>query len=568
MISLKLQHIKMTLGALLLALALSAGVAAAAQAKGKVAGLPAAEALRLGETMYRKGLLPSGQPMLAQVQDGIEIDGTMASCSNCHLPSGLGSLEGGIVSTPTNGAKLYAPFRGQLDVPGSTMKRSMYNGGSRPAYTDELLAKALTTGVDPAGRTLNDAMPRYDLSERDQEILIHYLKNLSSEHSPGLTPDSIRVATIVTGEVSPADREAFLQPLNAYLREDWNARVGLIQAQWDALWNQDHSAPKAFRKIELEVWELKGSPDSWGPQLEAYYRQKPVFAVLGGITTGKWDPIHDFCEKNKIPCILPITDLPVISETDRYTIYVSKGVYQEGEAAAKYLSRVFALPEDNQIVQLFRDDERGRATARGFADTWAKLGSAPLIDQPIATGQKLGADFWKKLSGAYPKAVLLLWLAPEDLAGVGALAESGNKPLFFSSTLLGYEYGTLPDQIRDFSFVTYPVRLPSDSGYSRTLLNNWMGFKKLPVTNPKIASQVFLIRTLFSDALLATAGEYYREYFLDSLDESKDQTNSSVTYPKLSFGPGQRYASKGCYVVTLPKGDQAKVVQQSDWVIY
>jgi hypothetical protein len=243
-------------------------------------------------------------------------------------------------------------------------------------------------------------------------------------------------------------------------------------------------------------------------------------------------------------------------------------VYQEGEAAAKYLSRVFALPDDNRIVQVFRDDERGRATARGFADTWAKLGSAPLVDKALAKGQKIGPEFWKKLSSAYPKATLLLWLAPEDLAGVGTLAESGNKPLFFSSTLLGGEYGALPDRIRDFSFVSYPGRLPSDSGYSRTLLNNWMAFKKIPVTNPKIASQVFLIRTLFSDALLATAGEFYREYFLDNMDESKDQTNASVLYPKLSFGPGQRYASKGCYVVTVPKGDQPKVVQQSDWVIY
>jgi hypothetical protein len=60
----------------------------------------------------------------------------------------------------------------------------------------------------------------------------------------------------------------------------------------------------------------------------------------------------------------------------------------------------------------------------------------------------------------------------------------------------------------------------------------------------------------------------YRDYFLDLFDVLEDQAKNSSGYPRLSFGPGQRYASKGCYIVTITGGPQPKVVRQSDWVIY
>jgi hypothetical protein len=554
--------------ALILFLCFFGEYARAAEGTDKVAGLTATEAFRLGEIMYQKGLLPSGEPMTALVQGGIEMEGTMSSCANCHLPSGLGSLEGGVISPPTNGIKLYAPRRGQMDIPGSTMKRAMFNGPNRPAYTDASLATALIDGVDPTGRTLNEIMPRYELNDRDKEIFIYYLKNLSSQFSPGLTPDTIRFATILTDEVSPADKQAFLQPLNAFVKDDWNGRVKLVSDQWDAVWKRSPDTPKAFRKIELDVWSLQGTPDTWGKQLEEYYRQKPVFAILGGITTGAWTPMHEFCEKNRIPSILPITDLPVISESDRYTLYISKGIYQEGEAAAKYLSRVFTIPAENRIIQVFRENDHGRALARGFSDTWSKLGTTAVTDRAIASGEKIGEDFWKKLSSTYPQSVLLIWLGPADLAGIDALAETGNKPLFFSSTLLAGDYAKVPDKIRDVTFIMHPNRLTENNEYSHTVLNNWMRFKKLPMANIKISSHIFLLKSVFSEALNSTAGEFYREFFLDNMDEGRDQLQTSITYPALSFGPGQRYASKGCYVVTIPKGDKPKVVRQSDWVIY
>jgi len=62
--------------------------------------------------------------------------------------------------------------------------------------------------------------------------------------------------------------------------------------------------------------------------------------------------VHDFSEANHIPCLFPLTDFPVISDTDWYTMYFSKGILLEGETAARYLNGRDELIKDRAIVQL------------------------------------------------------------------------------------------------------------------------------------------------------------------------------------------------------------------------
>ena len=95
-------------------------------------------------------------------------------------------------------------------------------------------------------------------------------------------------------------------------------------------------------------------------QLAAYYAKNPVFAVLGGISNGSWQPIHDFCEEMRLPCLFPITDFPVVSETGWYTYYFNKGYYQEGEAVARYLNRLGNLPDKAPILQIVQDSSVGK----------------------------------------------------------------------------------------------------------------------------------------------------------------------------------------------------------------
>src|SRR6266403_4878844 len=62
-----------------------------------------------GETLSRRGLLPSGEPVQATREAGATVQGADAACVSCHRRSGLGSTEGRISIPPIAGPYLFVP---------------------------------------------------------------------------------------------------------------------------------------------------------------------------------------------------------------------------------------------------------------------------------------------------------------------------------------------------------------------------------------------------------------------------------------------------------------------------
>jgi len=550
--------------------ALSVGVAGAADEE-LVAGLPAHEALRLGEQMYRQGILPSGEPMRGVVSEDVEIDGTMFSCASCHFRSGRGSLEGTVVTLPTCGSWLYKPLVGREMKPEDEARLPDWVNPppSREAYTDELVARAIWAGKDPNGRELSWVMPRYKLSAQDMKILVYYLKNLSAEFSPGVDDTTIRFATVVSHNVSAENREAMLLPLQAHMR-DHNSQVRHNERRaQNGPWNMAELY-SPYRRFSLAVWEVQGEPSTWSAQLEEYYREAPVFALLGGIAED-WAPIQEFCERNQIPELLPITDYPVVSDSQWYTVYFSKGFYQEGEAAAHFLRRADDVAIDVPVVQVLRETRAARAAAAGFTAAREAMGLAAPTNLVLAPEQKVDAAFWSQLVADYPGAVPALWLEPADLGGLAALAtvKPGPPLVLVSAGLLGDGLNELPAEVRSFTFITYPHSLPEDVGRAKLAVEGWLRVKGIPVTNFDIEARVHFLGWMLSGIVKRMRDDFYRDYFLDIIDMMRDEYYSiSSVYPRLSFGPGQRYASKGCYVVQLDDSDPPNLVKRSGWVIH
>jgi hypothetical protein len=549
-------------------LTLTATACALDQPEPLVGGYPSSEALQLGERLYRQGLLPSGEPSEAIVQIDIPVDGTMFSCESCHLRSGLGSIEGKVVTLPTNATELFKPFTSAAEEnhpSWQTVPDSIKWTIRRPAYTDETLARAIWTGINPEGQELNWSMPRYNLEERDMEILVYYLKNLSNAPSPGVSDTAIRFATVVSDTIPVEERNAMLDVIQTYFRD----RSGQMRRQEERAVKGPFYRKKrttAYRRLELSIWELHGPPDTWRGQLEKYYQEQPVFALVGGMARPVWQPIHEFCEEHRIPAILPITDYPVVNETDWYTLYFSKGYYQEGEASARFLSRSDA--PDRPVVQIYRNDSAGQSLARGFRETRQRLNQLLPADIALDPGQKLDSTFWKQLAGQYSGAVYVLWLDADDLQEVAGLAgESPSLQLLITSySLLENRYDELPESILPLVRMTYPYRLPDQSIKHREVIRNWLRFRKVPIGDPMIQSKMYFLGWLLSNALMMTGNDYYRDYFLDSIDMMNDETYAIAVYPRLSFGPGQRYASKGCHIVKIAAGGQLDPV--TDWVIH
>lgn len=531
-----------------------------------------AEIIRLGERLYRDGLLPSGEPMEAFIRDDISVDSTTFSCSSCHLRAGIGSFEGGVVTPPTTGKKLYEPYQrppSLADVADSG-GRYIYAKTitNRPAYTEESLAHAMRTGIDPGGQEFNDVMPRYPLADADMELLIQYLNRLSADFSPGATLQSLRFATIVTEEVSRDDRDALLIPLQRFIGGQ-NQQVEMYKDFIDFGFKPTGDMRFSFRTASLSVWELKGPPATWQAQLREYYRKDPVFAVLGGISYGDWQPIHDFCEKVRLPCLFPITNFPVVAENDWYTIYFNKGFYQEGEGAARYLHRS-EDGKEKKILQLIEETPVGKALAAGFDQTWAELGYPPVKAMTLSKGKSLDSAALAALLAENNCNVLLLWADEKILPTLPALASGLAPPamILVSSGALGPATATIAAELRSQVFITFPYRLTPYVGAKEGI------DAKIPLltTARSFADKRISSRTatmLTQVALQGLRGLYdnlYQDHLLDVMSMQMDQVVPD--YERLSFGPGQRYAAKGCYVIQLGPGDTPELLSRSEWVTH
>jgi len=545
------------------------GFALAEESSPKAGGDDAAEIQRLGQRMYRDGLLADGTPLLGKIKGDVSIDSTIFSCANCHARSGLGSVEGQIASPPVNGASLFNPsylFKDQIKNSISKNRGVVRNVVPlRPAYTDATLAEAILGGVDSNGRALSPVMPRYDMDDRNMQILISYLKDLSSAVPPGVTDTSLKFATIVTEDVSPADRRAMLASIETLVTINQQTKTQRKLPQFAKMFRMLDNA--FFRDISVSTWELKGDPATWRAQLEAYYQKEPVFALLGGISNQSWQPIHDFCETNKIPCLFPITDLPVISNSDWYTFYASKGYYQEGETAARFLAGQETEAGGRKILQIVRSTPQGKALAAGFTATWRDDGHNEMKTVTLTAEQKLDGESVKELLHQHQPTTVIIWSGEDVLPALTEIAAETDLPgMVVSSRYMGSDVMSIPEALRSKVLITLPFRPPeAEAGFAGYADILSFGKLKQPDTK-RVASRTFSMIHIFLLGLKEIKQNFYRDTLLDVIGMIPDQYLPD--FVRYSFGPGQRYASKGCFIVQLDQGEAPRLIKKSDWVVY
>ena len=531
---------------------------------------PEASTIELGRRMYDEGINPDGEPMKATVQGDIPVDGTMFTCVSCHLKSGLGSLEGTVITLPTNWGYLKRPLVGSdmSEVARERLPKELQQGEFRSAYDDKSLARAIRMGKDPNGREFDLVMPRYALDKAEMDTLIAYLKELSDESSPGVDETTMHFGTVIAGDVSPEDEEAMLAVLRAVVRdhnsqtrhEDERRRRGPYYKQ--EKWNP-------YRRWELHPWRLEGDPKTWRKQLAAHYAEQPVFALLGGIADSEWRPVHEFCEEIEVPNLFPITDLPVISDSDWYTVYFSKGLYQEGEAVARYLRRADEPLRSAPVVQVYPDTPEGSALARGLRETRAAIRMTAPVDVLLEVGAKPTPDLLAGIAKEHPGAVVVLWVGEAGLGALDAVADEPRPPVvFLSAPLVGDALAAVPEGVRDITLLTHPTAFPEDKARTRLAVERWLKIREIPLTNYDVQANMYFLGWNIAMQVKMMRNEFYRDYLLDITDMMRDQDYAVGVYERLSFGPGQRYASKGCYITRLTAGPEPELEKVSGWVVH
>ncbi|MBL3616900.1 MAG: hypothetical protein JMN26_04130 [gamma proteobacterium endosymbiont of Lamellibrachia anaximandri] len=509
----------------------------------------------LGRRMFLEGVLPSGKSMTAYIQGDVKVTGEQVRCGACHRRSGMGSSEGQQVVPAVTGKLLYNPLR----IPTS---RPPAAPTLRPAYDDETLKAALLRGVDANGAALDPNMPRYLLTEGELDVLLEYLKGLSSEPSPGVTETEVHFATIVSDRLPKADRKALLDVMRVFFQQkNTETRYESKRSAnppWHKKWIMGN-----YRKWRHHVWELKGEESTWPEQLAAHYRSQPVFAVISGAVNGDWRPIHDYCEAEQLPCLFPTTDLPVDSDQDFYSLYFSRGVILEGEGVARYLLN--AEPERKKIVQLYNGTDRlSKSAAEAFA---AQLEKAGVVITSIDVDAGDG-DVDAISAKGRPGSVAVLWLSHEALQPYQPWLEGKNGPeqIYLSTTLYRDRASSLPEGLKEKTRFVHPHELPSRMRRLLVRSTGWFRAKRIYASDhQRIQANAFFALKAAGDAMTHIRGYFFRDYFIERIEHMVDNAPYTSVYPRISLAPGQRFLSKGYYIARVAAGERGRLVPLMEW---
>jgi len=565
-----------------------------------------------GRRIYAEGLLSNGQALQATRVNGASLSGRDAACTNCHRASGMGSVEGQVRVPPISQRYLFAQADDLVMANVDGRRGKTLNRGLE-GYDEATLGRLLHEGINPAGRQVSDVMPHFRLQPSELEALRSYLQQLSSQYAPGVSKEVIHFATVITPEVSEQRRSVF----KAMLQSALAAKNSSTAPRKRHMAAAASFVTQTERRWDVQVWELSGPSDTWAAQLAARYAATPVFALLSGLSDSSWAPMDGFCRSQQLPCWFPTVALPSVGEAT-YGLYFSRGVALEAEVLARYLSDAAPV---QRVVQLVSADNAAAQTAaatlrRALPSKGLALQEVALSADPAQTLSRLRST----LQSAHAGDAVALWLTPQQLQLLEQLKPPKGVQFFASGSLSqDVSWAALPAAWKPVLNAVYPYQLPQERAANLAYLHSWLKLRDIPLVDEPMQSELFFALNLMTDTLQDMLDNLYRDYLLERTEdmlgkresakawqENRDrqtlgrtgraavvseslsgtavpdalnaegaqrrafglgESEGTTVYPHLTLGPGQRYASRGAYIVRLAPGSAHTLEAVSDWIV-
>ena len=524
-----------------------------------------------GESIYLRGVLPSGAPLEGKRQaTGLTARGADAACVSCHQRSGLGTYEGynfDVTIPPIAGAYLFHSRKAHTNEAVLPYVPWMHN--NRDPYTDATLARAIREGLDSQGRPLGELMPRFALSDADMDALIEYLKQLGSHPAPGVSERELHFATVITPGADPARRKAMLDVMEHYFADKNLFPIGnSLPLRTSGKGQQAKSMFMSHRLWRLHVWDLTGPASTWGAQLDADAKREPVFALLSGLGGSNWAPVHRFCERRQLPCLFPNVGAPVDNSHDFYPLYFSKGVLLEADLIASQLAarmQVASAAPASTVLQVYRLGDDGESAALALAAALKPL-AIPVRNEAL-TPAPGGKAVREAVRQRQKSDVLVLWLRAADLAELGD-ADGAPASVYVSGLMAGLEHAPLPSAWRGRARMTYPYELPEKRELRVRYALSWFSIRQIPVVDEPLQVNTYIACGLLAETLSHMADNLVQPFMIEMLQTSAERRLINTGYfPHLALALNQHFASKGGYIVHFAQPEGAHLVAESDWIV-
>jgi len=211
---------------------------------------------------------------------------------------------------------------------------------------------------------------------------------------------------------------------------------------------------------------------------------------------------------------------------------------------------------------VYRRGDIGEAAARALRSQSARH-SVDWIDLPLAQAHAAG-DVRGALGSVRTGDTVVLWLRSDDLSEL-PVDPPQNAAVFASGLMAGLENAPLPAGWRSATRITSPVDLPKHRAVRLVYPLTWFRTQHIPVVAERVQVDTYVACQVLSEAVGHAFGDLLPDHVIEQIENMVSFKLLDGFYPRLGLAPGQRFASKGGYIVRLAEANGGPVVAQTDW---
>jgi hypothetical protein len=160
---------------------------------------------------------------------------------------------------------------------------------------------------------------------------------------------------------------------------------------------------------------------------------------------------------------------------------------------------------------------------------------------------------------------LVLWLRPADIAQLDNRV-SGHK-VFMSGLMGGLESAPLPANWRMVTEMAYPFDPPDKRRWRLDFALGWFSIRHIPVVDLQVQADTYLACGILAETLSHMTDAFMRDYLVERIEDMLEHRLVTGYYPRLALAPGQRFASKGGYLVRFADASGTRIVPDGDWIV-
>ncbi len=486
-----------------------------------------------GRQIYQTGVSPTGRRISAVIAGGTEVPSTLVACANCHGRDGRGLPEGGIIPSNLTRSTLTRPY-----------EHVRPDGRRRPPYTDPLLTRAIGLGIDSGGAALDPAMPRYRLSIEDNAALLAYLRDLDSDHDPGVGDDAVRIGVLLPpGSQGAEGAGAEIRGLLASYFEGINAKGGVYHRKLSPVFAV---LPRGEEQAEA-ARALVAGPE-------------PVFALLATDMGADDSAAAALAERQGVPLVSLAAPMGAgRRDPGRVVFHLFAGPDDEVLALARHSLRGEAA--DPVVAVVHGPSAMEKAVALDVADGLRKGGVLAVRDVELAEPLDSAVA---ALHGA--TAVIVLGPRGRTKLLLRAILDRDDRSLpriLIPGALADRDLFDLPKPFDGRVLLALPVAPDDQTAEAVNRLHSLASAAGVGDRHRAAQLAALAAAEVLIEGVRRADRDLTRDRFIAGLERLRD-FRTGLT-PPLTFGPNRRVGAKGAHPVALDLVSR-RLINAGPWV--